>query len=56
MIQKEFYFESCIDKVGRLVIPMPIRRQHDIKAGDVLRFVATKEGILLIPVKEENTP
>ncbi len=40
--------ESPIDRVGRLVIPKPIRNLYSIQPGDRLQFMLTNEGILLI--------
>ncbi len=53
MAIKELYYERKIDNTGRLVIPIPVRQQYGITAGDTLRFVATEGGILLVPVKKK---
>ncbi len=55
MIRK-LYFEAKLDKVGRIVVPQPVRQQYGIEAGDSLRFIAVDGGILLTPVRdtEEN--
>ncbi len=53
MAIKELCYERKIDNTGRLVIPMPVRRQYGIATGDTLRFVAAEGGILLVPVKKK---
>lgn len=38
-----------IDELGRLVIPVDLRKQYGLKAGDKVCFIACEEGILIEP-------
>ncbi len=48
MAYSDIYIDSPIDSTGRIVIPMPIRKQYDIQPGDRLKFKATKDEILMV--------
>ena len=41
-----------IDALGRIVIPMEIRRENGIKDGDYLEISIIENGILLTPSKK----
>lgn len=36
-----------IDKLGRLVIPIDLRKQYSIKPGDNVCFIAHEKGIII---------
>ena len=36
-----------IDELGRLVIPVELRKQYDIKTGDMVCITAQNNGILI---------
>ena len=36
-----------IDKLGRLVIPIDLRKQYGIKAGDNVSIIAHEKGIVI---------
>ncbi len=36
-----------IDKLGRIVIPKPLRREYDIDTGDTIEFFTESDGIVL---------
>ena len=45
--QNTMVFEREIDKVGRLVIPVDVRRLYDIQEKDFLRIIPQENGILI---------
>lgn len=44
-----------VDSLGRIVIPIDLRRQHDMMVGDNVEITSTDDGILLKPYKEKCT-
>ena len=40
-------FSCKIDKLGRIVIPKPIRKKYDLKIDDTLEMFTEPEGIIL---------
>ncbi len=46
-MQKTITFERDIDKVGRLVIPIDVRRMYGIADGDTLLIIPQEDGILV---------
>ena len=46
-MQNTLVFEREIDKVGRLVIPVDVRRLYDIQEKDLLRIIPQENGILI---------
>lgn len=44
-------FARNVDQLGRVVLPVEIRRINHIKEGDLLFVNATEAGILLTPAK-----
>ncbi len=51
-MQKKIVFERPIDNVGRIVIPIDIRRMYDIGEKDTLCIIPLEEGILLRKAEE----
>ena len=43
-----------LDDLGRIVIPMELRRTLNIKQSDALEIFATKDGILIRKMMGEN--
>lgn len=50
----DFAIQRCVDQAGRIVLPKDIRNHYGIKAGDVLKFVTTENGILLEITCDKN--
>lgn len=50
--QNKMVFEREIDKVGRLVIPVDVRRMYDIKDKDILCLIPQEDGILIRKAEE----
>ena len=46
-MQNTIIFERDIDKVGRLVIPVDVRRMYGIEDGDTLLIIPQEDGILI---------
>jgi bifunctional DNA-binding transcriptional regulator/antitoxin component of YhaV-PrlF toxin-antitoxin module len=46
-MQKEMVFKRPIDNVGRLVIPIDIRRMYGIGDKDTLCIIPLEEGFLI---------
>lgn len=40
-------FSCKIDKLGRIVIPKPIRKKYDLNVDDTLEMFTEAEGIIL---------
>ncbi len=40
---------GTIGERGRLTVPAPVRRKYGLKAGDLVQFTETKDGILIAP-------
>lgn len=51
-MQKTIIFERDIDKVGRLVIPVDVRRMYGIEDGDTLLIIPQEDGILIRKANE----
>lgn len=47
----EIKFVREMDELGRLVIPIDLRRYYGIRAKDKLCIIAKEEGILIVPEK-----
>lgn len=45
----EIKFERQIDELGRLVIPMDLRKAYSINPGDKLSIIPQDNGILIVP-------
>ncbi|MBQ4071205.1 MAG: AbrB/MazE/SpoVT family DNA-binding domain-containing protein [Clostridia bacterium] len=48
----KYCVEKEIDHLGRIVIPKNLRDYYGIKPWDKVKFIPTKEGILIVKVKE----
>lgn len=46
-MRKTITFERDIDKVGRFVIPIDVRRLYGIEDGDTLLIIPQEDGILI---------
>lgn len=46
-MQKTITFARDIDKTGRFVIPIDVRRLYGIEDGDTLLIIPQEEGILI---------
>lgn len=46
-MQKTITFARDIDKVGRFVIPIDVRRMYGIEDGDTLLIIPQEDGILI---------
>ena len=51
-MQKTITFARDIDKVGRLVIPIDVRRMYGIEDGDTLLIIPQEDGILIRKANE----
>ena len=40
-----------VQEKGQVTIPLEIRRRLNLKKGDLVTFVETDEGILIVPVE-----
>ena len=47
-----FVFTRQMDKLGRLVIPIEMRRFFGFTEGDFVKIVPTENGVLLISNKQ----
>lgn len=45
----EIKFERQIDELGRLVIPVDLRKAYSINPGDKLSIIPQDNGILIVP-------
>ncbi len=45
----EIRFERQIDELGRLVIPVDLRKAYSINPGDKLSIIPQDNGILIVP-------
>ena len=46
---ENFVFLRKVDALGRLVIPIEMRRYFGFEVGDNVKIIPTKHGVLLIP-------
>ena len=47
----EIKFVRDMDELGRLVIPIDLRRYYGIQAKDKVCIIARDDGILIVPAK-----
>ena len=50
---KNFVFTRQVDKLGRLVIPIEMRRYFGFEVGDLVQIIPTENGVLLISNKKD---
>ena len=43
-----------IDRLGRLVIPVDLRKQYGIKAGDTVCLTTDDDGVLILANKQNT--
>jgi AbrB family looped-hinge helix DNA binding protein len=53
-MQKAIVFEREMDKTGRLVIPIDIRRAYGIEDGDTLLIIPQEDGLLVRKKNEKQ--
>ena len=49
----DFVFKRQVDKLGRIVIPIEMRRFFGFEYGDLVKIIPTENGVLLVPNKED---
>ncbi len=52
-MQNTVVFQRDMDKIGRIVIPIDLRRMYGIEDGDVVLFIPQEEGILIRKAEKE---
>ena len=44
---------SKVGPKGQVVIPKPLRERFHVEPGDAVDFIASDDGVLVVPVQEE---
>ena len=50
----EHEYKRNVDAIGRIVLPSILRELYGIFPGESVEVIATREGILLKPIKSKN--
>ena len=51
---KDFVLTKKFDKLGRIVIPVEMRRHYSFKMGEKAYIIPQKNGILISPINEKK--